>query len=62
MAFKKWSIIFPSKKVFNELKTIENNIKPFYKSLPNLFSHNYTPAFFRTIERLDKIEESVNKF
>ena len=50
------------KKVYNELKTIENNIKPFYKSLPKLFSHNYIPAFFRTIERLNKIEESVDKF
>ena len=62
MAFKNWSIIYPSKKVYNELKTIENNIKPFYKSLPKIFSHNYTRSFFRTIERLNKIEESVNKF
>ena len=54
MVFKKWSIIYPSKKVYNELKTIENNIKPFYKSLPKLFSHNYTPAFLELLKDLIK--------
>ena len=33
MVFKKWNIVYPSKKVYNELKTIENNI--------NLFIINY---------------------
>ena len=62
MVFKKWSIIYPSKKVYNELKTIENNIKPFYKSLPNNFSYHYTPSFYRDTTTLNKIRESVNKF
>ena len=34
MVFKKWNIIYPSKKIFNELKTIEKNIKPFYNPSP----------------------------
>ena len=62
MVFKKWNIIYPSKKVFNELKTIENNIKPFYNKLPSNFSYHYIPSFYRGINTLNKIEESVNKF
>ena len=29
MVFKKWNIIYPSKKVYNDLKIIEKSIKPF---------------------------------
>ena len=29
MVFKKWNIVYTSKKVYNDLKNIENNIKPF---------------------------------
>ena len=61
MVFKKWNIIYPSKKIFNELKNIEKNIKPFYNKIPNNFSHNYIPSFYRNINTLNKIEESVNK-
>ena len=50
------------KKVFNELKNIENNIKPFYNNLPKISSYHYTPSFNRDIDTLNKIEESVNKF
>ena len=60
--FKKWNIVYPSKKVYNELKTIEKNIKPFYIKLPNISSYHYTPSFYRDINTLNKIEESVNKF
>ena len=62
MVFKKWNIIYPSKKVYNELKTIENNIKPFYNKLPNISSYYYTPSFYRDNNTLIKIEKSVNKF
>lgn len=62
MVFKKWNIIYPSKKIFNELKIIEKNIKPFYNKLPNIFSYQYIPSFYRDINTLTKIEESVNKF
>ena len=62
MVFKKWNIIYPSKKVYNEIKNIEKNIKPFYNNLPSISSYHYTPAFYRTIEMLNKIEECVNKF
>ena len=61
MVFKKWNIIYPSKKIFNELKTIEKNIKPFYNKIPNNFSHHYIPSFYTNINTLNKIEESVNK-
>ena len=47
------------KKIFNELKTIEKNIKPFYNPTPTIFSYHYVPSFYRDI---NKIEESVNKF
>ena len=60
--FKKWNIVYPSKKVYNELKAIEKNIKPFYIKLPNISSYHYTPSFYRDINTLNKIEESVNKF
>ena len=62
MLFKKWNIIYPSKKVYNELKTIENNIKPFYIKLPSISSYYYTRSFYRDIDTLIKIEKSVNKF
>ena len=62
MVFKKWNIIYPSKKIFNELKTIEKNIKPFYNPTPTFFSYQYIPSFYRDINTLNKIEESVNKF
>ena len=62
MVFKEWNIIYPSKKIFNELKTIEKNIKPFYNKIPNIFSYHYIPSFYRDINTLNKIEESVNKF
>ena len=62
MVFKKWNIIYTSKKIYNELKTIEKNIKPFYKKTPDIFSHYYIPSFYRDINTLSKIEESVNKF
>ena len=29
MVFKKWNISYPSKKVYNDFKKIEKNIKPF---------------------------------
>ena len=45
MVFKKWNIIYPSKKVYNELKTIENNIKPFYNKLPNFLLITLHPLF-----------------
>ena len=60
MVFKKWNIIYPSKKIYNDLKNIENNIKPFYNKLPNSFSYHYIPSFYR--DTTTKIEESVNKF
>ena len=53
--FKKWNIVYPSKKVYNELKTIEKNIKPFYIKLPNISSYHYTPSFYRDINTLNKI-------
>ena len=62
MLFKKWNIIYPSKKVYNELKTIENNITPFYNKLPNISSYYCTPSFYRDTDTLIKIEKSVNKF
>ena len=52
MVFKKWNIIYPSKKVYNDLKIIE----------PNISSYYYTPSFYRDINTLNKIKESVNKF
>ena len=62
MIFKKWNIIYQSKKVYNDFKNIENNIKPFYDKLPSSFSYHYIPSFYRGINTLNKIEESVNKF
>ena len=61
MIFRKWNIVYRSKKVYNELKTIENNIKPFYIKLPNISSYYYTRSFYRDIDTLIKIEKSVNK-
>ena len=29
MVFIKWNIVYPSKKVYNDLKNIEKNIEPF---------------------------------
>ena len=62
MIFKKWNIIYQSKKVYNDFKNIENNIKPFYDKLPSSFFFFYIPSFYRGINTLNKIEESVNKF
>ena len=36
MVFKKWNIAYPSKKVYNDLKNIEKNIKPLYKPTPTV--------------------------
>ena len=47
MVFKKWNIVYTSKKVYNDLKNIENNIKPFCNKLPNISSSYYTPSFYR---------------
>ena len=60
MVFKKWNIVYPSKKVFNELKTIEKNIKPLYINLPKISSYYYTPSSYRDTDTLIKIEKSVN--
>ena len=62
MVFKKWNITYPSKKIFNELKTIEKNIKRFYNPTPTIFSYHYIRSFYRDTTTLNKIEESVNKF
>ena len=62
MLFKKWNIVYPSKKVYNDFKNIEKNIEPFYNKLPTSFSHHYIPSFYRDTTTLKKIEESVNKF
>ena len=61
MMFKKWNIIYPSKKVYNDLKIIEKNIMPFYNKLPNSFHYHYIPSFYRDTDTLIKIEKSVNK-
>ena len=65
MVFKKWNIIYPSKKVYNDLKNIEKNIKPLYKPTPNFSSYYFIslPSLrFSFIDTLNKIEESVNNF
>ena len=62
MVFKKNNIVYNSKKVYNDLKNIEKNIKPFYNKLPNISSYYYTPSFYRDTDTLIKIEKSVNKF
>ena len=65
MVFKKWNIVYPSIKVYNNLKNIEKNIKPLYKPTPN-FSSYYLISLpslrFSFIDTLNKIEESVNNF
>ena len=45
MIFRKWNIVYPSKKAYNDFKNIEDNIKPFYNKLPNCFNYKYTPSF-----------------
>ena len=63
MVFKKNNIVYNSKKVYNDLKNIEKNIKPLYKPTPNMCSYYFIsiPSLrFSFIETLDKIEESVN--
>ena len=65
MVFKKWNIVYPSKKVYNDLKNIEKNIKPLYKPTPTICSYSFIilPSLrFSFIETLDKIEKSVNNF
>ena len=65
MVFKKFNIVYPSKKVYNELKTIENNIKPLYKPTPTSRSYSFIslPSLrFSFVDTLDKIEKSVNNF
>ena len=62
MVFKKWNIIYPSKKVYNDLKIIEKSIKPFYNKLAKISSYYYTPSYYRDTETLIDIEKSVNKF
>ena len=65
MVFKKFNIVYPSNKVYNELKTIENNIKPLYKPTPKFSSYYFIslPSIrFSFIDTLDKIEKSVNNF
>ena len=62
MVFKKWNIVYPSKKVYNDLKIIEKSIKPFYNKLPKISSYYYTPSYYRDTESLINIEKSVNKF
>ena len=65
MVFKKWNIVYPSKKVYNDLKIIEKNIKPLYKPIPNFCSYSFIsiPSLrFLCIDTLDKIEKSVNNF
>ena len=65
MVFKKWNIIYPSKKVYNDLKNIEKNVKPLYKPTPNFSSSQFIslPSLrFSFIDTLNKIEESVNNF
>ena len=65
MVFKKWNIIYHSKKVYNDLKIIEKNTKPLYKTTPNFSSYYFIslPSLrFSFIDTLNKIEESVNNF
>ena len=65
MVFKEWNIIYPSKKVYNDLKNIEKNVKPLYKPTPNFSSSQFIslPSLrFSFIDTLNKIEESVNNF
>ena len=65
MVFKKWNIVYLSKKVYNDLKNIEKNIKPLYKPTPNFSSYYFIslPSLrFSFIDTLNKIEESVNNF
>ena len=65
MVFQKWNIIYPSKKVYNDLKNIEKNIKPLYKPTPTSCSYSFIsiPSLrFSFIDTLDKIEKSVNNF
>ena len=65
MVFKKWNIVYPSKKVYNDLKNIEKNVKPLYKPTPTICSYSFIslPSLrFSFIETLDKIEKSVNNF
>ena len=59
MVFKKWNIVYLSKKVYNDLKNIEKNIKPLYKQTPNFSSYYFIslPSLrFSFIDTLDKIE------
>ena len=65
MVFKKWNIVYPSKKVYNNLKNIEKNIKPLYKPTPTSCSYSFIslPSLrFSFIDTLDKIEKSINNF
>ena len=65
MVFKKWNIVYPSKKVYSDLKIIEKTIKPLYKPTPNSCSYYFIslPSLrFSFIDTLDKIEKSVNNF
>ena len=65
MVFKKYNIVYPSKKVYNDLKIIEKNIKPLYKPTPTICSYSFIslPSLrFSFIDTLDKIEKSVNNF
>ena len=57
--FKKWNIVYPSKKkVSKDLKIIEKNIKPFYNKLPNISSFIYEAYYNEDSVR----NSSDNKF
>ena len=65
MVFKKFNIVYPSKKVYNDLKNIEKNIKPLYKPTPKISSYYFIrlPSLrFSFIDTLNNIEKSVNNF
>ena len=49
------------KKVYNDFKIIENNIKPFYNKLPNISSYYYTPSFYRDTDTLIKNKREVER-
>ena len=47
MVFKKWNIVYPSKNVYNDLKSIEKNIKPLYKPTPSNCSYSLMSSIFK---------------
>ena len=65
--FSASNIIFPSKKIFNIIRDIDNNILPLYSPLPHCFKQkliNISPereTITNFNKALNRVEKSINK-